>query len=77
MFFLKIFSQSKYTLSALTGILLSGSLYAGTAGRVNFVIGEATATSPDNISRSLYKGDMINSGDKIETTANRSHEHIG
>jgi len=72
MFFLKAFSQSKYALSALTSILLSSSVsvYAGSAGRVNFVVGEATATSPDNISRLLYKGDIINSGEKLETAAN-------
>jgi hypothetical protein len=70
MFFLNVFSQSKYVLSALTGLLLSGSVYAGTAGRVNFIVGEATAISPDNTTRTLFKGDLINSGDKLETAAN-------
>lgn len=70
MFFLKALSQSKYLLSALTGVLLTGSAFAGTAGRVNFIVGEATATAPDNTTRILYKGDLINSGEKLETTTN-------
>ncbi len=70
MFFLKALSQSKYLLSALTGVLLTGSAFAGTAGRVNFIVGEATATASDNTTRILYKGDLINSGEKLETTQN-------
>lgn len=70
MFFLKALSQSRYFLSAMTGMLLTGSVFAGTAGRVNFISGEVTATSMDNATHTLYKGDLINAGDKLETSKN-------
>lgn len=70
MFFLKALSQSKYFLSAMTGMLLTGSVFAGTAGRVNFIAGEVTATAMDNATHTLYKGDLINAGDKLETSKN-------
>ncbi|MDO8417491.1 MAG: FecR family protein [Agitococcus sp.] len=70
MFFLKALSQSRYFLSAMTGMLLTGSVFAGTAGRVNFIAGEVTSTSMDNATHTLYKGDLINAGDKLETSKN-------
>lgn len=70
MFFLKALSQSRYFVSAMTGMLLTGSVFAGTAGRVNFIAGEVTVTSIDNSTHTLYKGDLINAGDKLETSKN-------
>lgn len=70
MFLLKTLSQSKYLLSAMTGILLSSSAFAGTAGRVNFISGEVTATTTNNSTHTLYKGDLISAGDKLETGKN-------
>ena len=70
MFFLKALSQSRYFLSAMTGMLLTGSVFAGTAGRVNFIAGEVSVTSLDNSTHTLYKGDLINAGDKLETSKN-------
>ena len=54
----------------MTGMLLTGSVFAGTAGRVNFIAGEVSVTSLDNSTHTLYKGDLINAGDKLETSKN-------
>jgi hypothetical protein len=70
MFFLKALSQSKYVLSAITGMLLTSSVFAGTAGRVNFIAGDVTATTSDNITHDLFKGDLVNAGDRLETGKN-------
>lgn len=69
MFVSHAFSQSRYLLATALGVLFSHTALAGTAGRVNFVVGEATAISPDNKQRLLYKGDLVNSGERIETSS--------
>jgi hypothetical protein len=51
--------------------LLSGQALAETAGRITFVNGEVTASSPDGRTRALQRGDAINGGDKISTGAGR------
>ncbi|HEX6592336.1 MAG TPA: FecR domain-containing protein [Moraxellaceae bacterium] len=51
----------------------SASAYAVAeqAGRVNFVTGDVKATAADGSVRSLARGDLINSGDKISTGSGR------
>lgn len=49
----------------------SGYAVAEQAGRVNFVTGDVKATSTDGSVRSLARGDVINSGDKISTGSGR------
>lgn len=51
--------------------MLSGHAVAETAGRVTFISGEVTASSPDGSTRALRRGDAINGGDKISTRAGR------
>jgi hypothetical protein len=48
--------------------------YAAAAGRVDFAIGEVTATGPDGKARALAKGAEVNPGDTIVTGASgRAH----
>lgn len=49
----------------------SGSALAEQAGRVSFVTGDVRATASDGSTRSLARGDIINTGDKISTGAGR------
>lgn len=49
----------------------SGSALAEQAGRVSFVTGDVRATATDGSVRSLARGDIINTGDKINTGAGR------
>ena len=69
MFVSHVFTQSRYLLTTLIGICFSQGVLADAAGRVNFVLGEATAINSENKSRLLYKGDLVNSGERIETNA--------
>ncbi|PTQ88305.1 FecR family protein [Agitococcus lubricus] len=59
----------KHIITATLGVLFVGTAYGETAGRVNFIAGEVTATGTDSKQRPLYKGDLVKAGDKIETTA--------
>lgn len=49
----------------------SGTAFAETAGRVNFVSGAVTVTPASGGSRVLQRGDLINGGDRISTNAGR------
>lgn len=75
MFLLQAFSSTRYFLVTAAGIFFVQDALADTAGRVNFVVGEVTATSPENKQRLLYKGDLVNSGDRLET-GNKSRVQI-
>lgn len=61
----------KGLLTALVAVLLSGHAIAETAGRVNFVVGEVSAISSDGSRRALMKGDLVNSGERLETGKGR------
>ncbi len=63
-----------HSLTLLAGAmaaLASGQALAETAGKVSFVTGNVTATSPDGQSRALTRGAAINGGDRIETRGGR------
>lgn len=49
----------------------SGTAFAETAGRVNFVTGGVTVTPASGGSRVLQRGDLINGGDRISTNTGR------
>jgi len=61
----------KGLLTALVAVLLSGHAVAETAGRVNFVVGEVSAISSDGNRRALMRGDLVNSGERLETGKGR------
>lgn len=58
-------------LASAMAAAVSGQALGETAGKVSFVIGNVTASSPDGTSRSLRRGDAINGGDRIETRGGR------
>jgi len=63
-----------HSLSLLAGAmaaLASTQALAETAGRVSFVTGNVTASTPDGQSRALRRGDAITGGDRIETRGGR------
>lgn len=51
----------------MIGFWLTGLAWGETAGRVNFVSGDVAAVKPDNTRRMLARGDMVNSGERLET----------
>lgn len=63
--------NGKGLLAAFVGLLLTGQALAETAGRVNFVVGEVSAISSDGSRRVLGKGDLVNSGERLETGKGR------
>jgi hypothetical protein len=66
------FKRGSFTLLASAmAAAASGQAIAETAGKVSFVTGNVTATTPDGASRSLRRGDAINGGDRIETRGGR------
>ena len=58
-------------LATFVGLLLTGQVLAETAGRVNFVVGEVSAISSDGSRRVLGRGDLVNSGECLETGKGR------
>jgi len=58
-------------LASAMAAAVSGQALGETAGKVSFVIGNVTASTPDGQSRSLRRGDAINGGDRIETRGGR------
>ena len=58
-------------LATFVGLLLTGQVLAETAGRVNFVVGEVSAISNDGSRRVLGRGDLVNSGERLETGKGR------
>lgn len=66
------FMRRSFTLLASAmAAAASGQVLAETAGKVSFVTGNVTATTPDGQSRALRRGDAINGGDRIETRGGR------
>jgi hypothetical protein len=66
------FTRRSFTLLASAmAAAATGQALAETAGKVSFVTGNVTATTPDGQSRALRRGDAINGGDRIETRGGR------
>jgi len=60
----------KYSAALLLIVGVPSMAYADIAGRVNFVAGQATILDEKNNKRSVFKGDLIHGGEKIETAGN-------
>ena len=67
------FSQlsGKGLLAAMVATLLCGQTFADVAGRVTFVAGKVTAIGSDGKTRTLTKGELLNSGERLETGTGR------
>ncbi len=62
----------KGLLAAMVATLLSGQALADTAGRVSFIFGDVSAVNTiDGSRRTLSKGDLVNSGERLETGKGR------
>jgi len=61
----------KGILGFFIGCILSGTSLADVAGRVNFVSGNVQAVSADGSRRALVKGELVNSGERLETNRGR------
>jgi len=60
----------KYSAALLLIVGVPSMAYADIAGRVNFMVGQATILDEKNNKRSVFKGDLIHGGEKIETASN-------
>ena len=58
-------------LTVVVSCLLSGQAIADVAGRVNFVSGKVEAIASDGSRRTLTKGELVNSGERLETNTGR------
>jgi hypothetical protein len=58
-------------LAVVVSCLLSGQAIADVAGRVNFVSGKVEAIAADGSRRTLTKGELVNSGERLETNKGR------
>lgn len=65
----------KYTTTVLFFLCVSSTTMADIAGRISTVVGQASITSGDT-TRSVFKDDLIHSGEKIETLDNESKAQI-
>lgn len=63
--------NGKGLLSLLIAYTLSGTALADVAGRVNFVSGNVEAVATDGSRRTLVKGELVNSGERLETNRGR------
>jgi hypothetical protein len=63
--------SGKGLLAAMVATLVSGHTIADVAGRVTFVVGQVTATGSDGSQRVLNKGELLNSGERLETGSGR------
>ena len=63
--------NAKGLLTAFVSCLLSGQVIADVAGRVNFVSGKVEAVSADGNRRNLVRGELVNSGERLETNSGR------
>ncbi|MCB1660595.1 MAG: hypothetical protein KDI39_20435, partial [Pseudomonadales bacterium] len=61
----------KGLLTAFIACLFSGQTLADIAGRVNFVSGKVQAVTADGTRRNLVKGELVNSGERLETNTGR------
>lgn len=58
-------------LTVVVSCLLSGQAIADVAGRVNFISGKVEAIAADGSRRTLTKGELVNSGERLETNKGR------
>jgi hypothetical protein len=67
------FSQlsGKGLLAAMVATLICGQSFADVAGRVTFVAGKVTAIGSDGNTRTLTKGELLNSGERLDTGTGR------
>ncbi|MCC6373360.1 MAG: FecR domain-containing protein, partial [Moraxellaceae bacterium] len=63
--------SGKGLLAAMVATLLCGQTFADVAGRVTFVAGKVTAIGSDGNTRTLTKGELLNSGERLETGTGR------
>lgn len=63
--------SAKGLLSAMVATLLCGQALAETAGRVTFVVGQVNIMSTDGQRRLASKGELLNSGERLETGKGR------
>ena len=63
--------NGKGLLSLLIAYTLSGTALADVAGRVNFVSGNVEVIATDGSRRALVKGELVNSGERLETNRGR------
>lgn len=66
-----ILLNGKGVLAALVGCLLTGQALAEVAGRVTFVVGQVNAISATGEKRVIGKGELLNSGERLETGKGR------
>ena len=70
-FFSKHLSLSKATVTFLGVLGFSAPVFADVAARVTFVTGQVSVIDSNNNKRSVFKGDLIRGGEKIETANGR------
>jgi hypothetical protein len=70
-FFSKHLSLTKATVTFLGVLGLSTPAVADIAARVTFVTGQVSVIDSNNNKRSVFKGDLIHGGEKIETANGR------
>lgn len=70
-FFSKHLSLNKASIAFLGLLGVSSPSFAEIAARVTFVTGQVSVIDSSNNKRSVYKGDLIRSGEKIETVNGR------
>lgn len=70
-FFSKHLSLPKATVTFLGILGLSVPAFADVAARVTFVTGQVSVIDSNNNKRSVFKGDLIHGGEKIETANGR------
>jgi hypothetical protein len=70
-FFSKHLSLPKATVTFLGVMGLSAPAFADVAARVTFVTGQVSVIDSNNNKRSVFKGDLIRGGEKIETANGR------
>lgn len=63
--------SAKGLLSAMVATMLCGQAFAETAGRVTFVAGQVNIISADGQRRIASKGELLNSGERLETGKGR------
>ena len=60
-------ARPKALIAAMISFWLAGLAYGETAGRVNFVSGDVVAVNADSTRRTLHRGDLVSSGERLET----------
>lgn len=63
--------SGKGLLAAMIATLVCGQAVADVAGRVTFVVGQVSATASDGSKRNLTRGELLNSGERLDTGSGR------